>query len=53
MNPCYRCGKDATTEKGTIYVRRQIDGRWQNVAVCEEHWHDVENLGRPFVRVKP
>lgn len=35
---CYRCGEDPATERGIIYVRVEIDGRWQNVAVCRSCW---------------
>jgi hypothetical protein len=35
---CYRCRMDPTEHGGTIYVRVQIDGRWQNVACCRECW---------------
>jgi hypothetical protein len=42
---CYRCGQDARSPDGTIFVRRKIDGRGQNAPICEEHWFE-ENPGR-------
>jgi len=35
---CYRCRMDPIERGGTIYIRVQIDGRWQNVACCRECW---------------
>lgn len=50
--PCYRCGREAKTTQGTIYVRREVDGHWQSVPICQEHW-DEEQPNREPVRVRP
>jgi len=35
MTNCFYCCKEATTEKGTIFVRVQIVGaKWENVSCC-------------------
>ena len=38
--PCYFCGAEALTEKGTLYTRAQLpSGKWDSVAVCIECLH--------------
>jgi hypothetical protein len=49
---CYRCGGPATTDEGTIYVRRQVDGTWTSVAICRPCW-DSEHAERVPHRVTP
>ena len=34
--PCIACGKEALTEKGCIYVRAEIKGKWGNHTICME-----------------
>jgi hypothetical protein len=51
-DPCHRCGRPAASPVGTIFVRREVDGRLRNVPMCEICWL-VENPGREPVRVRP
>jgi hypothetical protein len=49
---CYLCEAVATSEAGTIYVRREVDGRIKNVPICDACW-DIARPGREPVRVRP
>jgi hypothetical protein len=49
---CYRCGMAALSPgEGTIYVRREVEGRWRTVAICPACW-DIEEPDREPVRVR-
>lgn len=49
--PCYRCRQDARHPRGVIYVRREVQGRWRNVPICQRCWDD-EQPGRTPVRLR-
>lgn len=36
---CYRCSAPAATERGVIYVRREIERRWRSVVICKDCWN--------------
>jgi len=51
--PCYRCGQPASDVwEGVIYVRREIEGKWQSVPICMDCWAEKEPNRTP-VRVLP
>jgi hypothetical protein len=52
IETCYRCRLVATSEAGTIYVRREVDGRWRSVPICDACWQ-IEQPGREPIRVRP
>jgi DNA-directed RNA polymerase subunit RPC12/RpoP len=45
---CHDCRAVATSEAGTIYVRREVDGRWRNVALCDACWERTHPGREPF-----
>jgi hypothetical protein len=52
IETCYRCARAATSEAGTIYVRREVDGRFRSIPICDTCWQ-IEQPGREPVRVRP
>lgn len=46
---CHKCKDTATTPKGTIYVRAQVEGKWGSHPICENCWFK-ENPNREPVR---
>lgn len=53
VESCYRCGKPAPDDLGTIYVRhRNADGRWATDTFCTRCFEIIEPGRVPF-RVRP
>ena len=38
FEPCFKCGNEALTDNGVIYVRAEIKGKWGNHIICYACW---------------